>query len=959
MFHFNHRIPLLVFSCVLNFSTVYPYTVIQDQSTLEIKTPQLSERKTSKIQLKNGIKALLISDPKISQSAIAISVPAGSWNDPDQYPGMAHFCEHMLFMGTKKYPNEDDFFRFVSDHGGTANAYTAGDHTVYMFSSNNDSFIAGMDRISHFFIDPLFPASSVARELNAVDQENDKNIQNDGWRKWMIIKETGNQNHPNAKFATGTAATLGKIPLETLKEWYETFYSSEGMVIVAISNENLDTLAKNVEEKFMQVPKRKLATQIKKELTSKEQQGHLIVVEPIHDLRLLNLTWEIADSSSADHSDELIAAIIQSKHAGSLFDVLSKEELANSLSASVDRISLHNKFFEISISLTEIGVKHVDQVIEKIFQYLQLLKQNNVPISFQKELKSMNVLGYEYQTQMPAFDFVIDQIEELLIQPLNIYPDHSYILENYQPELVKKVLNQLKPENCIYFLVAKPEISNIEAERQEKWLGGKYSIKTIPQKQLDALDHIAVNAELKLPDPNPLIPQNLELTAKAKDKKIDLLVKEPIGTLYYEQDTQFLVPQVAIKLGIRSLLSDQDPKNFAFFDLLSLCFHQKMAASISQANFAGLSADMSREGVGIKLEIEGFSDKGKILWHNLLEGLKNLNLTTEEFDQFKTQLMIHYQNELISAPYVQSFQKINYLTRNDKPLPDMLEKGLNAISLKEFNHLKELFLENAYFEMFCFGNLSQQDSIDYFETVTDTLGSQPILPDLIVHSKALDMSGTHAFRINSTTDLMGNAALLMVQNQYQGPKAKADFLVINQAIKTAFFDTLRTKQQTGYITTSRAIDQLGFLQMYFIVQSTTHEPDELVARFELFLEEYLRNIKEEITKERFATIKEELKKDLQKPIETISLYASKRYQEAFHQGGKFDEQLKVIAALDSLEYESFLQSAQSFLGRSNDRRIAICISGEDKNNKSLRYISISDAAFKAEQSYVSYSEELK
>jgi len=78
MFHFNHRIPLLVFSCVLNFSTVYPYTVIQDQSTLEIKTPQLSERKTSKIQLKNGIKALLISDPKISQSAIAISVPAGS-----------------------------------------------------------------------------------------------------------------------------------------------------------------------------------------------------------------------------------------------------------------------------------------------------------------------------------------------------------------------------------------------------------------------------------------------------------------------------------------------------------------------------------------------------------------------------------------------------------------------------------------------------------------------------------------------------------------------------------------------------------------------------------------------------------------------------------------------------------------------------------------------------------------
>ncbi len=957
MFSFPPKFSI-VLSCIVGFHQLYSYTIIQDQSSLEIKTPQLNERKNLKIQLKNGIKALIISDPKVNQSAIAISVPVGSWNDPDQYPGTAHFCEHMLFMGNKKYPQEDEFFRFVNDHGGISNAYTSTDHTVYMFSSNNDAFLEGVDRISHFFIDPLFPSSGVERELNAVDQENDKNIQNDGWRRWMILKETGNQDHPNAKFSTGTAQTLGNIPLQTLNDWYNTYYSSEGMLIVALSNLSLDQIAKAIEEDFSKVPKRKVATPVIKPLTSKDQQGHLIVVEPVHDLRLLNLTWELQDTPSSDHSDEIIAYLIQSKHSGSLFDLLNQEELANGISVSSEKLGLHNRFFEIELSLTETGVKHFDQVIERIFQYIQLIKQNNVPLYFQKELKSMNILSYEYQTQTPAFDFVVNEIEELLKQPINVYPDHSYILENYQADALKKVLSQLTPESCIFSLIAKPDLSGIESEKQERWLGGKYSIKTIPSKQLESLNVIATSDELKLPDSNPLIPQNLTVSQNTRQKNVELLVQEPIGKLYYEQDHQFLTPTVNIKLGIRSLLSDQDAQSFAFYDLVALSLRQKEAAIFSQAIFAGLYPSLSRDGCGLKLEIEGFSDKGKILWHHLLKAMKNLTLTSEEFEQYKNQLLLNYHNDSQSPPYIQSFQKIRFLTRNDQPLPSQLEKGLSTLTLKDFLQLKQTFLENAYFEMFCFGNLSMQDSIDYFETVTDTLESQPVIPELITRSKALEMKNSGPFKIQSQTDLMGNSALLMIQNQGQGPEAKASFLVLNQAIKTAFFDTLRTKQQTGYITTSRAVDQLGFLQMYFVVQSTTHEPDELVARFELFLEDYIRNLRQEIPYERFMTIKEEVKKDLLKPEETISAHSALRYYEAFSNSGKFDEDKKVADEVTKLSYENFIQQASQFLSRSNDRRIAILIEGEIQNNKSLRYIGTTQESFKQEQAYVTIKEDL-
>ena len=54
--------------------------------------------------LKNGMKCLLISDPETTKSAASMVVNIGSLLDPKEYQGLAHFCEHMLFMGTKKYP---------------------------------------------------------------------------------------------------------------------------------------------------------------------------------------------------------------------------------------------------------------------------------------------------------------------------------------------------------------------------------------------------------------------------------------------------------------------------------------------------------------------------------------------------------------------------------------------------------------------------------------------------------------------------------------------------------------------------------------------------------------------------------------------------------------------------------------------------------------------------------------
>ena len=54
----------------------------------------------------------------------SIAVNVGGFNDPPHRPGMAHFLEHMIFMGSEKYPDEKQFTTEISSHGGYSNAYT-------------------------------------------------------------------------------------------------------------------------------------------------------------------------------------------------------------------------------------------------------------------------------------------------------------------------------------------------------------------------------------------------------------------------------------------------------------------------------------------------------------------------------------------------------------------------------------------------------------------------------------------------------------------------------------------------------------------------------------------------------------------------------------------------------------------------------------------------------------------
>lgn len=178
---------------------IYLPPIIQGDSDYRTYRPLL---------LDNGITVLLAHDPQSKHFAASVSVHAGASCDPRFLPGLAHFTEHMCFLGSEAYPRENEYKQYLAKHGGKSNASTSMSHTTYQFDVLAEYGEKALDIFSNFFICPLFSKSGTQREVDAVDSENSKNLVDDGRRRWQILKSFADPQHHFSKFSTGNRITL-------------------------------------------------------------------------------------------------------------------------------------------------------------------------------------------------------------------------------------------------------------------------------------------------------------------------------------------------------------------------------------------------------------------------------------------------------------------------------------------------------------------------------------------------------------------------------------------------------------------------------------------------------------------------------------------------------------------------------------------------------------------------------
>jgi insulysin len=960
-------LPLLL-TCLLPFAIIHAesnalFEEIDDQSELTISTPALAGRRTAKLRLKNGLEAYLISDPKIEQSAAALSVNIGSWHDHKDYPGMAHFLEHMLFMGNEAYPNESEYFQYIGDNGGRVNAYTSTDRTVYMLSVNNDAFPGALNRFSHFFIDPLFKPGSIGRELLAVDQEHSKNIEHDGWRQWMIFKETGNPQHPNAGFSTGNADTLRGIPQETMKQWYRTHYSAQRMHLVVLSPLPLDQLLTLTVNDFSAVPVSKVNLPTFEEtLLSKQQQGSMIYITPIKDLRQLSITWELpADLASQKEKKvgTLLAYILQNGGPTSLQGTLKKEGLAEKVRAESGSLSKTHQLFTLDIDLTDQGVAEVDQVITYCFEAIARLKETGIPRYVFDEVKNMAQIKYEYQSRKEAFEYVLSHADALIDEPLESYPQKTLVPSTYDLRFIQSYIATLTPEKAVYFVTAKPEKSGVVPTSREQWMGTDYEIRPISKEQLTAWRRAPLNPHLTLPPPNPYVPTDLTLvhnTGSNSSKVVpDLLQNNDHGKVYFATDRSYQVPEVAHRFQIKSPLIDGSATSKVLADLYLKALENRFSKTLTNAAAAGLDVEMGQMHLGLTIAINGYSQKAPELARNLFSGLKKVRISEQEFEIFKQSLSAQYLNASKELPFLQALELLGNTIFNTQPLNHEKFDALQNISYESFNHFADTLLQKNYVEALLYGNLTEPEASQLWAQIKNEIGGAPYPKVEQAKRRVLSLpTNLGPYMLVQKTPMQGNAAILLVQQGHYSFDKRAAQQVLACVLKDSFFETLRTKQQTAYIAKAWEKEEERELLQLFAVQSSTHRPLELVNRFELFLENFVKQFGTKLPPERFEQVRQMAITSLKRPAENLLLSSGRLWIMGFEQEGDFNLIEKRIEALEAITYDDVRNAAMEFFSRSNQRRLAVLMEGETPKERDFRYEVISKEQLVEQGSYVTW-----
>lgn len=331
----------------------------------EIVKARIDKRDYRRIVLRNSLQALIITDPDTDKCAASMNVGVGYFCDPDGLEGLAHFLEHMLFYASEKYPVEDSYSKYITEHGGSTNAFTSSENTNYFFDVNTDGFEEALDRFAQFFTKPLMSADATMREIKAVDSENQKNLLSDGWRMNQLQKHLTAEDHPYHKFSTGNWDTLEVKPkakgIDTRNElikFHEENYSANLMQLVVYTNESLDKIQNLVEEKFQDIRNTNRGCFRTSAQPCKSEHLQIIVrTVPIKQGHKLRVVWPVTPEilHYIEGPCRYLGHLIGHEGEGSLYYILKKLGWATSLSAGESDLSLDYSFFKVVIDLTDAG----------------------------------------------------------------------------------------------------------------------------------------------------------------------------------------------------------------------------------------------------------------------------------------------------------------------------------------------------------------------------------------------------------------------------------------------------------------------------------------------------------------------------------------------------------------------------------------------------------------------------
>ena len=203
--------------------------------------------------LDNGLQAVLLEDHSAPVVALQTWVRFGSADEDPSVAGIAHVFEHMLFKGTERFPN-GEIAALIEGAGGSVNAWTNYDETVYHVTLSSRFWETGFDVLSDAVLHSFFDPTELEREKEVVLEEFRRSKDSPDHEIAERLFDLTFTTHPYRRPIIGFEETVRPIRREDMLRVFNTWYVPNNMVFVAVGDFDSDTMLRTVEDRFGGVP---------------------------------------------------------------------------------------------------------------------------------------------------------------------------------------------------------------------------------------------------------------------------------------------------------------------------------------------------------------------------------------------------------------------------------------------------------------------------------------------------------------------------------------------------------------------------------------------------------------------------------------------------------------------------------------------------------------------------------
>ncbi|WP_420885599.1 pitrilysin [Candidatus Profftia lariciata] len=867
------------------------------------------------IKLDNGMQVLLIFDKYATKSLAALALPVGSLEDPNSQLGLAHYLEHLVLMGSKKYPQSDSFPEFLKKHGGRYNASTASYRTAFYLEVENDGLLQAVDRLADAIAAPLLDPVYSDLERNAIHAELTMDRSRDIIRMAQISAETINPAHPSARFSGGNKYTLSDKPNSNLNQerllFYHRYYSANLMVGVIYSNQPLNKLAKLAVNSLGHIPNRNASIpSITEPVVTPAQQGIIIHYLPAQPCKTLRIEYRIKNNSAAFRSktDMYIAYLISNCSQNTLADWLQKNRLAESIIAGCDpMVDRNGGIFFINVSLTDQGLSERDRVISAIYSYLKLLCDRGVQQIYFNEIAHVLDVDFNYPSIIHDMDYIESLVDNMLRVPLKNILDSSYIADVYDPKAIITRLHSMTPENARIWFISPNEPHNKIAYFVE----APYQVERITSKQFNHWSHVSKHIILSLPKLNPYIPNDFSLMHNhlVKTLKPTMVLNEKTLRVLYMQSHYFAnEPKVNIILSLRNKIGYKSIKEHVMFSLMDYIASITLNQLVYQASIGGIEFATSYKD-GLIIKTSGFTQYLPQLFMMFIKRYNDFNITKEQLEQAKS----WYRNQLDAARQNKAFEQAMQPIQELSMIPCVQHSKqyllLYKITLNDIKNYHNLLIKESTPEMLVVGNINLMQVKVIAQDIRAYLKCNGRMwwhsQNIVLKHKQL---ANLQIKGSSTDSALFAGYIPLEYDEFQG---MAHSNLLSQIIQPWFYDQLRTKEQLGYAIFSYPLCIGNRWGIGFLLQSNHESPEYLYNRYLEFYNKVDKRLK--ILKEKdFNQYKFSLLSQLHRHPQTLNEESARLFNDFNHGNFEFNSRenlMKYIAKLTSQDIIRFYHRA--------------------------------------------------